>query len=157
MRVLKRIPKASRVQAAKLLTQLLNKVTAENSKPAWERLMHFASRCFLHPNRGGIKSRSLATVINCQIRDFAEDKPAAQQTAPKPKAEKKEPTNVLSKLVSSKIACGDTKGAVRIISSDATILGQTPEILDEMRRKHHDPHPGSQLPPPTVTYQTASS
>ena len=64
---------ASRIQAAKLLTEILQKVVMENSLAAWQRLFNFARGCFMKPKRAGEKSKSLASVVERQIKDFAKN------------------------------------------------------------------------------------
>ena len=67
--VLKRVLKASRIQAAKALTEALEQVVIKNSLTAWQRLFDFASQCLSKPSKGGKKSKSMAAVVNKQIKD----------------------------------------------------------------------------------------
>ena len=83
--ILKRVLKASRLHAAKALTKILNRIVTENSVPAWPLHFDLACKCFLKPRRGGKKAKSLASVVNCQIEDFTENK----VITPKPSVKKK--------------------------------------------------------------------
>ena len=71
--ILKRVPRASRIKAAKLLTENLQKVVMENSLAAWQQLFNFARSCFMKPKRASKKSKSLALVLTRQIKEFAEN------------------------------------------------------------------------------------
>ena len=150
--VLKRVPKASRIQAAKALTEALEQVEIKNSLTAWQCLFDFARQCLSKPSRGGKKSKSLATVVNKQIKDFAEhklaEKNASQNTSNNRKKSKHSSTEgqLISSMVSSKLGIGDVKGAVRILSSDATLLDCTPEIVEKLKSKHPDLHKDSNFP-----------
>ncbi|KAG1702407.1 Retrotransposable element SLACS protein [Nymphon striatum] len=144
--VLKRVPKASRIQAAKLLTDLINKVLVDNSTNAWENVFRFARGCFSNPNRGGRNSKSLATVVNHQIRNFmvyiGDDK--HPQNSVEKSNKKSNPT--LAKLVSSKIATGDVRGAVRIVSSESSIVKASAEVCQKLREMHPEPHIDTAFP-----------
>ena len=61
VRILKRLPRGSRECAAWKLTSILNSVIADiDDISAWSRLLHFSSKCFQQPRRGG-HNRSLAS------------------------------------------------------------------------------------------------
>ena len=146
------MPKASRIQAAKALTEALEQVVIKNSLTAWQRLFDFASQCLSKPSRGGKKSKSMAAVVNKQIKDFTEhklvEKNASQNTSNNRKKSKHSSTEgqLISNMVSSKLGMGDVKGAVRILSSDATVLDRTPEIVEKLKSKHPDLHKDSNFP-----------
>ena len=50
--VLKRIPKGSRSKAAKVLTQILDRITLKNDKASWQKLFQFARSCLGGTKRG---------------------------------------------------------------------------------------------------------
>ena len=62
-----------------------------------------------------------------------------------------------AKMVSSKLACGDIRVAVRIISSNDNLLENTPEILKKLELKHPKINKNSNLPPPPSEEQIAKS
>ena len=65
-KILKRIPRLSRVTAARKLADAVQQVVARNDVPSWARLLSFPKRCFGTPRRGG-KRWSLATLVNRQV------------------------------------------------------------------------------------------
>ena len=68
VRIVKRIPRASRHLAATKLASILMDVTTENDVESWIRLFNFSSRCLAVPRRGGHR-RSLASLINAQLQE----------------------------------------------------------------------------------------
>ena len=52
-RMLKRIPRLSRVTVARKLAEVIRVVVSRNDEPAWTRLLSFPRRCFCAPARGG--------------------------------------------------------------------------------------------------------
>ena len=148
--VIKRVPKASRIQAAKLLTEILQKVVMENSLAAWQQLFNFARSCFMKPKRAGKKSKSLASVINRQIKDFTDNDivpPGNSVMNKKRKHSRSSKAFDISSFVSSKLALGDVKGAVRILSSDSKVLESSAEVINQLKDKHPDLHPDCAFPP----------
>ena len=53
----------------------------------------------------------------------------------------------ISSFVSSKLALGDVKGAVRILSSDSKVLQSSAEVINQLKDKHPDLHPDCAFPP----------
>ena len=68
VKILKRIPKASRLSAGRKLATILEAVVGKNDHASWDRLFRFSSRCLRAPKRGG-QRRSLATVVNRQLEE----------------------------------------------------------------------------------------
>ena len=68
VRILRRVPRASRHLAASRLASILDEVTCKNDNALWARLCAFSSRCLPAPKRGG-RRRSLASAVNAQLRD----------------------------------------------------------------------------------------
>ena len=140
----KRVPKASRFQAAAALTDVLQGVlAAPDNREAWKKLLEFASICFGKPKRGGRKAKSLASVINSQIRDF---QAGGHHNEISQRGSAKSPS--LSAQVSSKLSAGDIRGAVRVLSSEDKVLKGDNATLHKLQEKHPDSHPNSLLPPP---------
>ena len=52
-RMIKQIPKASRIQAGKSFAEILRKVNLNNDLESWGQLFRFARDYFGKPNRGG--------------------------------------------------------------------------------------------------------
>ena len=134
--VIKRVPKAFRIQAAKLLTEILQKVVMENSLAAWQRLFNFARSCFMKPKRAGKKSKFLASVVNRQIKDFAEIDIVPLGNSLVNKKRKHSCSSKafdISSFVSSKLALGDVKGTERVLSSDSKVLESSLEVINQGR------------------------
>ena len=136
VRIVKRIPRASRHLAATKLAGILDEVTDKNDIASWTRLSTFSSRCLAVPKRGG-RRRSLATAVNAQFRDESElpTQPPHQSSEPRVT---RDPLSNLAKRVSSKLEEGDFKGAVRITCSEDTMADLHEEtLLPYMRNIHH--------------------
>ena len=119
-----RIPKGSREKSCRLFTKLVNKVVSHNDKEAWEMLLNFA-RCGLGSSkRGGRKHTSQATLINKRLEVFSSR--ALNMEQPKEKKEKKKSQDksdlLLRDQVSAKLAMGDVRGAVNLVSSRESVL-----------------------------------
>ena len=125
VRVLKRIPRASRQLAASKLASVLDSVTEHNDDASWDRLFKFSVRCFAVPKRGG-KRRSLATLVNRQVQ-VEGDQPTECTTQPSRRTS--DPLRMLSKRVSAKLEEGDYRGAVRVASSEDTMAVLSPETI----------------------------
>ena len=68
-RVLRRIPRAFRVQGANNLADILDGVVRCHDNRSWERLFRFGSRCLCVPSRrGGGHRRSLATEVKSFVQ-----------------------------------------------------------------------------------------
>ena len=138
VRIVKRIPRASRHLAATKLADILDEVTDKNDITSWTRLSTFSSRCLAVPKRGG-RRRSLATAVNAQLRDASElpTQPPHQSSEPRVT---RDPLSNLAKRVSSKLEERDFKGAVRITCSEDTMADlneETLPCLPYMRNTHH--------------------
>ena len=56
--------------------------------------------------------------------------------------------DVRVKLVGKKLANGDIKDAIRVLSSNDSILPQDPSTLATLQSKHPSRHPASEMPEP---------
>ena len=65
--VLKRIPKGSRIQLCRLLTEILDAVTSKNDFECWEKLLSFPNICLSSTNRGGKKKK--ITCNSCKLKN----------------------------------------------------------------------------------------
>ena len=146
VRIVKRIPRASRHLAATKLAGILGEVTDKNDISSWTRLSTFSSRCLALPKRGG-QRRSLATAVNAQLRDESElpTQPPHQSSEPRVT---RDPLSNLAKRVSSKLEEGDFKGAVRITCSEDMMADLNEETLSALHAKHPPLHPDSSFPAP---------
>ena len=151
----KRIPKASRLMAAKALTKVVQGVIDANDSQAWLQFLHFAGQCLGKPKRGG-KKTSVATAVKRQIRNFEEGtSPFTEDSLNPPRRGK--PRNI-AKKVSEKLSMGDVKGAVRLLASSDKILEANLETLAKLQEKHPEAHPESVFPeaPEIISPMTAT-
>ena len=141
--VVKRIPRACRHKAATTMTNIIRSVIDDPDREGhWRELLQFAGTCLRRPKRGGKKAKRLATVISDQITNFKNtccNKEIVQNR------ERKEYS--IRELVAAKISDADIRGAIRIVSSNTTILENNPDTLQKLQDKHQDIHPERQLPP----------
>ena len=139
VKILKRIPHASREQAAAKLAKILDVIVSKDGHDdhdSWDRLLEFSARCFHVPARRA-KRCSLACMVNGQLREEV-DPPVLRQTArsncQSTKSFAKDPMAYLASRVSSKLEQGDFKGAVRLACSDALLLITVPPPLRSFSR-----------------------
>ena len=148
-RVLKRVPKASRIPAADKLAETLRQVTAEpDSVDKWVDLFAFTFTCFGVPGqRGGQRHlKSLASKVNAAVTCFpASSAPVKQQ---KPVKSRQSSDVNLAARVSSKLEDGDIRGAIRLAASDDT-LAPFDDVTAEALRFKHPSRAASDSPPPT--------
>ena len=144
--VYKRIPKASRMQASKSFAAVITNVTRNNDKDSfigickdsWEKLLSFASVGIGNSTRGGKKNKSQATVVNERLTSFMNNVSQNPQDYA-PKINKKNVPS-LKNRVSVKMAQGDIKGAVNILTSKDSILQPSDSALSRLQEKHPPKH-----------------
>ena len=152
VKILKRIPHASREQAAAKLAKILDAIVSKDGHDdhvSCDRLLQFSAQCFRVPARRA-KRCSLASMVNGQLREEV-DPPVLRQTArsncQSTKSFAKDPMAYLASRVSSKLEQGDFKGAVRLACSDATNADNSSATFEELQQKHPHPHPASSIIP----------
>ena len=147
VRIVKRIPRASRHLTATKLASILMGVTTENDVESWIRLFNFSSRCLAVPRRGGHR-RSLASLINAQLQEERNSVPSQLHRSSYLQSTSNRVTTAnLAKRVSSKLEDGDFRGAVRIACSQDSLAPMSEETLSSLRAKHPRQSDGSCLPP----------
>src|SRR5664279_4677870 len=123
-RVLKRIPKASRIPAADKLAETLRQVVVDpDSVDKWVDLLTFTFACFGVPGQRGGRRRlnCLASKVNAAVAIFPASSAPVQQQKP-PQRRQSSDVNLAAR-VSSKLEDGDIQGAIRLAASDDTVLG----------------------------------
>ena len=141
-KVLKFVPKASRISFCILLESLFRDVVASPLvEEPWLRLLAAPSLCLRTPSRGGKNRTSLSSVVNKQILSFqqASDFRNLIQAPPKSKPLKRKPKTDPEKLadaVSEKLSDLDLRGAIRLVSSEETIAENSPETIQLLQAKH---------------------
>ena len=96
----------------------------------------------------GKRQPSLASVVKSNIQKFLSDPRAAIVPADGESARLPDADDARAKLVGKKLANGDVKGAIRVLSSNDTILVQNPNTLATLLLKHSSRHPASKMPEP---------
>ena len=144
-KILPRIPKGAREQCGKKLATILDSVSRCNDHASWSHLLSFAGCCLRAPSQGG-KRRSLAAVINAQIKH--EDMSLSTRLITKSSSSKK-PLSVdyLAAKVLAKLE-RDFKGAVRLACSEDTFAERSDVTYTVLREKHPAPPLDSSIPPP---------
>ena len=156
VKLLRRLPRASRALAAKTLSNILNQITRLNSHESWKRLLLFPSCFFRVPRRGG-RRWNLAKWVKQQLLE--ESDPPSGSAIPNRStylSHSAGSANYLAKRVSIKMEEGDIKGAVRLASSEDTIALETQETISVLKDKHPPPHPDTKFqdPPPAGEHIT---
>ena len=143
--LLSRVPKGARINCSKAFCKVINQLVKNPDRKNWRALAYFTQFCLANPNRGGRKNNSLATVVNKRIANF--EKGIMEKVTPvgsKKKRKFKPPS--LANLVASKMAAADVKGAVRLASSNDSVLKPSPDIKKKLEEKHPKPPEDTNMP-----------
>ena len=152
VKLLRRIPRASRELAGLRLASILESVVERNDVDSWRRLFHFGTRCFRAPQVSivGRKKRSLASVVNKQIREETDAAPfQPSETSCRHNIGRKpqnDQSKYLASRVSSKLEEGDFRGAVRLVCSEDVIAPQDNATFEALKQKHPPSHPDTAIP-----------
>ena len=149
VKILKRIPRASRDHAARKLATILDQVVLNNNTASWNCLFSFAPCCLRMPRRGG-HCRSLASHVNAMLKEesdpdppdsISEERSHRQHHGQDPQ----DPPQNVAARVAAKLEEGDIKGAIRLAFSKDTITSPNPGTLSALQEKHPPPKssPGS--------------
>lgn len=138
---LSRIPFGSRLAVAEEFAKTVKDVVAKNDFPAWEKLFKFGRGCLGQPRKTKENLRSsLSSLVRGQVSSFADGSFTPAVAKPPRK------NTPLSTLVAAKIGAFDTKGAVRLVSSNDRFLKPTQDSLERLKTKHPPCHPNSSFP-----------
>ena len=141
--VLKRIPKASRLQVSIAYKKIIDRIMANPlEKKCWEEFHNFPRLAIGCSIRGGKKNKSLASVVNKRVESFMAGKPEEISV----KKKKKGPPSI-EQRVSAKLADFDVQGAVRILTSKESVLQPSAETKAKLQEKHPQQHSNSSNPP----------
>ena len=146
VKIIKRIPRASRGLAGAKLASILERVVRDNDHASWDHLLRFGSRCLRVPARGGHR-RSLVAAINRQLGDEQEEvcpsAPLVSSRARRARRPPQDPLKSLASRVSMKLEEGDFRGAIRLACSEDTIAESNDTTFAALQLKHPPPHPSS--------------
>lgn len=124
VKVIRRIPSGARFSVAIKLKSLINDWVALNSVRAWQSLSLFAFRV-LSVNRANPKHTSLTKAIK--------ENTAKETFDIIPESRVKVS---IKNIIESKVADGDIRGAIRVLSSADSIAPENDETLEILRKKH---------------------
>ena len=127
--VIKCIPKASRVQACKNFSEILNDIITKNDVKSWLCLLQYPRYCFGGTVRGGTKTKNQATIINKRIDVYLKETPKLEKHLPRKTAPS------LKDQVSTRLNLADVSGTVRVISSSDTVLPPSREVRNKLEEK----------------------
>jgi len=148
VRVLKRVPKSSRIPAAEKLGETLRQVIDNpDCVDKWIDLLLFTFSCFGVPGQRGGKRHisSLASKINAAVASFPSTSPSVRHP-PQPAKLSHSPDN-MAERVSSKLEEGDIRGAIRLAASEDTMAPYDDVTVAALRTKHPARATSETLPP----------
>ena len=152
-----RIPKGARNQTATALSRLINNACDSDSPIEWQKLFRFTFVCLKKPKRGGKRLPSVAVGVIKTIQKFLTDPLAPIELTVRKPPRPSEAEDVRAKLAGKKLANGDVKGAIRVLSSNDSLLPSDPSTLSVLESKHPPRHPDSQIPDPPSAEQAAEA
>lgn len=137
-RILKRIPRGARVSAAYSLAEIIDECMAQPSfDKKWMNLLTYAYTALKVPDKN--RKVSLATSVKQNI---------IKPTLSLNQRRQNKTTISISRRIEYKIAEGDVKGAVKILSSNETLAPRNLTTLNELMLKHPPPSRPLNLPEP---------
>ena len=163
-RVVPRIPRGARIQAADALCELVEGVVKSGSALAWFRLLMFAVVALSRPVRAKIGQRdtSLTTKIKQQIAKYMCAEKQESVANPLTEVSHRGATErcrlgdqkeSLKRRVSEKLADGDVRGAIRLLSSADQLAEDSEEVMRSLQGKHPPAPADFCLPPEPTTPQ----
>ena len=147
LRPVLRIPKGARGAFAKGLSSLVSDILQNRTDLCWQRLIVFPLFALSPPTTS---TTSLTTALKNQINDFIDTR--GLPTIPSAPDSKRGTTSTTSKrdlkrLVNAHLSEYNIKGAVRILSSSASLVAPNQDSLSIMKKKHPPRHPEESCPP----------
>lgn len=140
IQVLRRIPKGARSFSADKLSHLLDLCISTNTVENWQNLFLFAYIALRIPDQTSNKQgRSLVSKIKDNVSTF---------TLQSPQHHDRSPTFSKSRLVQAKVADGDVRGAIRVLSSESGIIYPSSTTYDALVDKHPSPSRPLHFPDP---------
>ena len=131
-----RIPKSCRIPVAEAIDRT---ITSASNKD-WNNLFSFPILAFgapISPNNAG---SSLSSVIRANLKRLTQspfDPSALCKQLPCHQARRESsPSENLRSHINTKLMLNDIKAAIRVVSSDDTILEVTPEVIQALMLKH---------------------
>ena len=135
-----RIPKSCRIPVAEALAEAIDRTITSASNTDWNNFVCFPIPALgvpISPNNAG---SSLSSVIRANLKRLTQspfDPSTLCQQLPCHQARRESsPSDNLRSHVNTKLMLNDIKAAIRVVSSDDTVLEVTPEVLQALIHKH---------------------
>lgn len=130
IRVIKRLPKATRIVAASRLSKLINNCVDLNTLDSWENLLTF-TYTYLHYNFDQPRKQSITATI---LRHFKDCSTPSIDTSGSLKRNPKKGSNINS--IIGKVSDGDLSGAIRLLSSEEPVAKFSNQSMALLQEKH---------------------
>ena len=143
-RLIPRVPKGARIAVADGLARQITRVITDGTKDAWRSFCEFGYAVLGSPGRDRKTDTgpSPATQIRQNLSAYEEtgEVPALRQS-PGGRARRvatpKAPA--MSRRVSAKLADGDVRGALRVLTSDDAFAQPSEDVIEQIAAKHPEP------------------
>lgn len=136
---LRRVPKGARSTVARALSSTLQTVIATNTCEAWDNLFLFPYAVLSKPG-----SMDRAKNLTSWVKEHASswlNSPFRPETRPlQPLPKKQQEAQSVAKKVEAKLADGDVRGAIRLVTSEDSIAPNDAFTMQSLQEKH-PPHP----------------
>ena len=133
---IKHIPKAARLECARALANVLNKIVDNPlSVSEWSHLLYYGKEVLIAPPRAG-RRVNLPNMIKKRNACYISRREVTQSDATTKYKPSRTNDDFFSSIIRSKIEDGNIRAAVRILCSDDSIAADNPETLQSLRDKH---------------------
>ena len=135
-----RIPKSCRIPVAEALAEAIDRTITSASNTDWNNFVSFPILALgvpISPNNAGSSLSSVIRAILKRLTQSPFDPSTLCQQLPCHQARRESsPSENLRSLVNTKLMLNDIKAAIRVVSSDDTVLEVTPGVLQALILKH---------------------
>ena len=146
-RVIMRIPKSCRIQAASAISDTIYNALSSQTPLSWTKLFFFAMEVFGIPTQSDNNHRTSKTakVIHDNLRRYlltsSTDIPCQLWQLNHSPSYNRRPSAIdnqksLRQLVNRHLSASDVPAAVRAVASDDILCDITPDVLESLRSKH---------------------
>jgi hypothetical protein len=140
---LRHVPKGARLEVARVLADILTRVTRENSEVAWQNLLLFPY-AVLNVPRECDEVKNLTKWVKDQASSWSQHLtlPQPRQRRDRPGKRRADSDVALAKKIEAKLGDGDIRGAIRLACSEDTLAPNDAITLASLEQKHPvHPHP----------------
>ena len=145
-----RIRKSCRIPVAEALAEAIDRTITSASNTDWNNFVSFPILALgvpISPNNAG---SSLSSVIRANLKRLTQspfDPSTLCQQLPYHHAHRESsPSENLRSNINTKLMLNDIKAAIRVVSSDDTVLEVTPEVLQALMLRHPSEPEDSETP-----------